>query len=53
MLGTGGALKRALPLLGESFFVLYGDSLLDLRFAAVERAFRASGLQRADDRLPQ
>src|SRR5260221_1455348 len=27
-LGTGGALKRALPLLGERFFVLYGDSYL-------------------------
>ena len=33
LLGTGGALKRALPALGEAFFVLYGDSLLtcDLR----------------------
>ena len=27
-LGTAGAIKRALPLLGESFFVLYGDSYL-------------------------
>src|SRR5258708_28823224 len=24
-LGTGGALKRSLPELGEAFFVLYGD----------------------------
>ena len=28
LLGTAGALKRALPLLGDSFFVLYGDSYL-------------------------
>ena len=28
LLGTGGALKRALPALGDAFFVLYGDSLL-------------------------
>ena len=27
LLGTGGALRRALPLLGDAFFVLYGDSL--------------------------
>src|ERR1041384_7200148 len=25
LLGTGGALRKALPLLGEKFFVLYGD----------------------------
>ncbi len=43
LLGTGGALKRALPVLGESFFVLYGDSLLTCDLAAVERAFVASG----------
>lgn len=42
-LGTGGALRRALPLLGEAFFVLYGDSYLDCDYRAVERAFRASG----------
>src|SRR5687768_15924725 len=28
LLGTGGALKRAMPRLGEKFFVLYGDSYL-------------------------
>jgi N-acetyl-alpha-D-muramate 1-phosphate uridylyltransferase len=43
LLGTGGALKRALPVLGEAFFVLYGDSLLTCDLAAVERAFVASG----------
>ena len=42
--GTGGALKRALPLLGDSFFVLYGDSYLDIGYAAPLEAFRKSGL---------
>ena len=43
LLGTAGALKRALPLLGDSFFVLYGDSYLPIDLAAVEAAFRSSG----------
>jgi len=43
LLGTAGALKRALPLLGESFFVLYGDSYLPIDLGEVEAAFRASG----------
>jgi MurNAc alpha-1-phosphate uridylyltransferase len=43
LLGTGGALKRALPLLGEQFFVLYGDSFLPVDFAPIESVFVASG----------
>ncbi len=43
LLGTGGALRRALPWLGEAFFVMYGDSYLDCDYAAAEGAFRASG----------
>ena len=43
LLGTGGALMQALPLLGEQFFVFYGDSYLPIDFRAVERAFLASG----------
>jgi N-acetyl-alpha-D-muramate 1-phosphate uridylyltransferase len=43
LLGTGGALRRALPILGEAFFVLYGDSFLPVDFPAVERAFSSSG----------
>jgi len=39
LLGTGGALRRALPLLGETFFVLYGDSFLTCHLAVVEAAF--------------
>jgi D-sedoheptulose 7-phosphate isomerase len=37
--GTAGALKRALPLLGDRFFVLYGDSYLPCDFARVQEAF--------------
>lgn len=43
LLGTGGALRRALPRLGEAFFVMYGDSYLECDFQAVERTFRQSG----------
>jgi N-acetyl-alpha-D-muramate 1-phosphate uridylyltransferase len=43
LLGTGGALKQALPLLDEQFFVLYGDSFLPVDFAPVERFFLESG----------
>ena len=40
LLGTGGAIRKALPLLGEAFFVMYGDSYLRIAFAEVENAFR-------------
>lgn len=43
LLGTAGALRKALPLLGDAFFVLYGDSYLPCRFQAVQQAFQASG----------
>jgi NDP-sugar pyrophosphorylase family protein len=43
LLGTGGALKNALPLLGEKFFVLYGDSYLPTDYAAPAVAFERSG----------
>lgn len=43
LLGTGGALRRALPLLGERFMVMYGDSYLRTPFRPVYAAFRASG----------
>jgi MurNAc alpha-1-phosphate uridylyltransferase len=43
LLGTGGALKRALPALGDAFFVLYGDSYLECSYEAVESAFLESG----------
>jgi NDP-sugar pyrophosphorylase family protein len=41
--GTAGAIRRALPLLGPAFFVLYGDSYLECSYAGVQAAFEASG----------
>ncbi len=43
LLGTGGALKRALPLLGAEFFVLYGDSYLPVAYRPIAEFFRRSG----------
>ena len=43
LLGTGGAVKQALPLLGEEFFVLYGDSYLPVEYRSVAEFFRRSG----------
>jgi MurNAc alpha-1-phosphate uridylyltransferase len=37
--GTAGAIRNALRLLGDKFFVMYGDSYLDCDFAAVQHAF--------------
>lgn len=42
LLGTGGALRRALPLLGDLFWVIYGDSYVDIDFAAVLAAFAST-----------
>jgi MurNAc alpha-1-phosphate uridylyltransferase len=42
LLGTGGAIRKALPRLGDVFMVLYGDSYLPISFAPVADAFRAS-----------
>ncbi len=43
LLGTGGALIRALPLLGDAFYTLYGDSYLPIDYRAVGDFFRKSG----------
>jgi len=42
-LGTGGALRRAFPLLGRRFLVMYGDSWLMEPVMPVWRAFCRSG----------
>jgi N-acetyl-alpha-D-muramate 1-phosphate uridylyltransferase len=42
LLGTGGALRRAAPLLGQVFWVLYGDSYLDIDYRAVLDHFTRS-----------
>ena len=43
LLGTGGAIKQALPKLGNEFFVLYGDSYLPLEYRPVADCFHSSG----------
>jgi len=43
LLGTGGAVLQALPLLGEDFFVLHGDSYLLCSFAQVQTAYQRAG----------
>jgi NDP-sugar pyrophosphorylase family protein len=43
LLGTGGALIRALPKLGDAFYVLYGDSYLPIDYRTVGDFFLKSG----------
>jgi len=43
LLGTGGALKQALPLLGPTFFVLYGDSYLPIDLKPIADHFERCG----------
>lgn len=43
LLGTGGALARALPELGEHFLLLYGDSYLTCDYRAIGQFFVESG----------
>jgi histidinol-phosphate phosphatase family protein len=42
-LGTAGAIRQALPLLAERFFVVYADVLASVDLAALARAHLASG----------
>jgi NDP-sugar pyrophosphorylase family protein len=43
LLGTGGALRRAAGLLGEVFWVLYGDAYLEIDFSAVSAELERRG----------
>ncbi|MGH2718368.1 MAG: NTP transferase domain-containing protein [Actinomycetota bacterium] len=43
LLGTGGAILRALPELGPAFWVTFGDNLLSVPIGAAEQAFAAAG----------
>lgn len=45
LLGTAGAVRKALPLLGTAFLVLYGDSYLTCDYAQVAATFESSGRQ--------
>ncbi len=42
LLGTAGAIRNALPRLGDSFFVMYGDSYLPCDYAAIARTFESA-----------
>jgi NDP-sugar pyrophosphorylase family protein len=44
LLGTAGAVRNALPKLGESFFVMYGDSYLPCDYTAIARNFVSAGV---------
>jgi NDP-sugar pyrophosphorylase family protein len=44
LLGTAGAVRNALPKLGDPFFVMYGDSYLPCDYAAIARNFDAAGV---------
>ena len=43
LLGTGGAIRNALHLLTDDFFVLYGDSWLEIDYRSVYESFQNSG----------
>ncbi len=43
LLGTGGAIKQAMPKLGGEFFVLYGDSYLPIEYRPITEFFHTSG----------
>jgi NDP-sugar pyrophosphorylase family protein len=55
LVGTGGALRRAAPLLGNVFWVMYGDSYMDIDYRALVAAFldgrRAGGVSPRIDPL--
>lgn len=45
LLGTAGAIKQALPLLGDNFFILYGDSYLTCDYVKIQSYFENSNKQ--------
>jgi NDP-sugar pyrophosphorylase family protein len=44
LLGTAGAIRNALPKLGDSFFVMYGDSYLPCDYVAIASNFESAGV---------
>jgi NDP-sugar pyrophosphorylase family protein len=42
LLGTGGAVKKAIPLLSDDFFIMYGDSYLPINFAEVSDFYESA-----------
>lgn len=43
VIGTGAALRKALPLVGDEFLVLYGDTYLQIDYRELAGAFRRCG----------
>lgn len=43
LLGTGGAIIKALPYLGKNFMLLYGDSFLPINFSSIEKEYIQCG----------
>ena len=43
LLGTGGAIKKIGEALPEAFFILYGDSYLEIQYAPICETFEKSG----------
>ena len=43
LLGTGGAIKKAINELGDEFFVLYGDSYLKVNYKEIKKKIDGSG----------
>jgi len=43
LLGTGGAIKKIEDILPDTFFILYGDSYLEIPYAPLIDAFKLSG----------
>jgi MurNAc alpha-1-phosphate uridylyltransferase len=39
-LGTGGAIAKSLPLLGDNFFILYGDTFLPINFNEIAETYK-------------
>lgn len=45
LLGTAGAIRKAIPLLGRNFFVLYGDSYLPCDYRQIQYSYEAQDKQ--------
>ncbi len=43
LLGTAGAIRKALPQVGDPFFVMYGDSYLPCDYGAIAKNFESAG----------
>jgi NDP-sugar pyrophosphorylase family protein len=45
LLGTAGAIRKAVPLLGRNFFILYGDSYLPCDYRQIQSSYKVQGKQ--------